>query len=180
MSWRVITTVLFTVLIAGGLSCLGGCKKAPPETSAASPKHAAEPTPRKQTRAFSTPNKGPVEPTNVVDQDEDEESPLNYSLALGASTKHHVELSWSDDGTDVTVTATLAGRPQNLGSIQTQHRDLVVRVAAVEACERDADPAPELCVRYHADPLGSTREDPYDAETVFDVTGGRMVRVTPR
>ena len=42
-------------------------------------------------------------------------------------------------------------------------------------CQKDADPDMELCVTYAADPLGSTREEPYRSVTVFDWSNGAFI-----
>ncbi len=93
-----------------------------------------------------------------------------YRGAFGPPGEHLLVLAHSDDGTGVDAIVTLGTAPKRvlrLGSIQI-HKDQVTGIGFVRACQADGDPALEVCIQYSADPLGSTREDPYTVTVFFD------------
>ena len=147
---------------------LAACSKRGAPHEAAAEK--AAPSPGSQTNPEEP--KAPPPPEDEAENVADDGPPMRYRLAIGPAGVHQVHFERSEDGTDILGRVTLASSARfELGSIQRKYHDQVQQLIAVESCQRDGDPALELCVKYAADPLGSTREDPYQAETVFDWRG---------
>ena len=162
--------LLVVVLLAGG------CKK-----EAAAPERPVAPV-----AAPAAPVSAPVEavasaaatPHEVTVPDEvavpdgvtENEVVLARRGAFGPAGEHLLVLAQTDDGTDVEAFALVGGRVLRLGSIQ-RLRDQVTGVESVSFCQADSAAAREVCVAYSADPLGSTREEPYVGRCVFDWVG---------